>query len=346
MIRVLVAEDSDTTRTLLVALLNGDPDIEVVGQAPNGAVAIEMTRELRPDVVTMDVKMPVLDGYAATRKIMVETPTPIVIVSANVQPRDIETAMHALRAGALAIVRTPAGPSSTRFEEEVAFFLETVKAMSSVKVVRRWPDRESNGDLHRAHSRHALEIVGIAASTGGPAAILSVLTALPADFPVPILAVQHMAREFVIGCAEWLDTHSPLQVKVASHHERVEPGTVYFAPDDHHLGVIDGHITLDPGPPIDGFRPSGTFLFQSLAAAYGAGVAAVILTGMGRDGVDGLHDVRRAGGEVIAQDEASSVVFGMPHAAILDGVTSTVLPLAAIPQRLIHLAALRERKRS
>ena len=343
MIRVLVAEDSDTTRALLVALLSADPEIEVVGEAPNGAQAVELTRELRPDLVTMDVKMPVLDGYAATRKIMTETPTPIVIVSANVKPRDVDSAMHALRAGALAVVRTPSGPASGRFDEEVQYFLDTIKAMSSVKVVRRWPDRGTSSDPVRGQTRSTVDIIGIAASTGGPAAVLSLLTALPADFPVPILVVQHMAREFVAGCAEWLDSHSPLQVKVAAHRERLVPGTVYFAPDDRHLGVADGHAILDAGPPLAGFRPSGTFLFRSLAASYGAGVVAVILTGMGRDGVDGLHDVHEAGGEVIAQDEASCVVFGMPQAAIADGVTSSVLPLSSIPHRLIHLANLRER---
>lgn len=342
MIRVLVAEDSDTTRALLMALLNADPEIAVVGQATNGARAVELTKELRPDVVTMDIKMPFLDGYEATRKIMTEAPTPIVIVSANVEHRDIDTAMHALRAGALSVLRTPDGPSSPDFMEVRQHFVDTVKAMSRVKVVRRWPDRNEPA-ITRMPARHGADIVGIAASTGGPAAILSLLTMLPSDFPLPILAVQHMSRDFVAGCAEWLNALSPLRVKVGAHQERLEGGTVYFAPDDRHLGVEEGRILLDPAPPIEGFRPSGTYLFRSLAASYGSRAVAVILTGMGRDGVDGLRDVYSAGGEVIAQDEASSVVFGMPQEAIEAGVASTVLTLQAIPQRLTHLVAIRER---
>lgn len=344
-IRVLIAEDSDTTRALLVAMLSADPEIEVIGQATNGARAVELTKELQPDVVTMDIKMPLLDGYEATRKIMTEAPTPIVIVSANVEPRDVDTAMHALRAGALAVHRTPSGPSSEHFEEIRRRFVETVKAMSKVKVVRRWPDRRPAAGL-RAPERRGADIVAIAASTGGPAALLSLLTRLPADFPVPIVTVQHIARDFVNGCADWLNALSPLRVKVAEHRERLEPGTVYFAPDDRHLGVADGHALLDAAPAIEGFRPSGTYLFRSVAEAYGARAVAVILTGMGRDGVDGLHHVREAGGEVIAQDEASSVVFGMPQAAIAAGLASAVLSLSAIPQRLTQLAALGERSRS
>lgn len=345
MIRIVVAEDSDTSRALLLAILSADPEIEVVGLASNGARAVELTRELRPDVVTMDIKMPVLDGYEATRKIMTESPTPIVIVSANVEPRDIDTAMHALRAGALAVLRTPAGPTAAEFVEASRHFIDTVKAMSRVKVVRRWPDRHSVVRSSRSPLRRGVDVIGIAASTGGPAAILSLLTALPADFPVPILTVQHMARDFVSGCAEWLNALSPLRVKVAADKEQLEPGTVYFAPDDRHLGARDGRASLDSAPAIDGFRPSGTHLFRSIAAAYGAGTVGVILTGMGRDGVDGLHDIRAAGGEVIAQDESSSVVFGMPQAAIAAEVASFVLPLSEIPHRLVHLVSLRERRR-
>lgn len=342
-VRVLIAEDSNTTRALLVAILRSDPAMEVVGEATDGERAVQLTKELRPDVVTMDIQMPLLDGYEATRKIMTEAPTPIVIVSANVEPRNVDTAMHALRAGALAVLRTPSGPASEDFAEGAQRFLETVKAMSAVKVVRRWPDRRIFTPAPRAPRRNGTDIIAIAASTGGPAAILSLLTTLPAEFPVPILAVQHMARDFVSGCADWLNALSPLRVKVAAHKERLEPGTVYFAPDDRHLGVLDGHAFLDPAPPIEGFRPSGTYLFRSVAAGYGSRAVAVILTGMGRDGVDGLHDIRAAGGEVIAQDESSSVVFGMPQAAIRDGVASAVLPLSSIPHRLTHLVSLRER---
>ena len=346
-IRVVVAEDSETTRALLVSILSSDPGLQVVGQAPNGERAVELTKQLRPDVVTMDIKMPVLDGFEATRKIMTEAPTPIVIVSANVEPRDIDASMHALRAGALAVLRTPAGPASPDFEVSCRRFIDTVRGMSQVKVVRQWPDRRRKSSS-RSSPKHRppIEIIGVAASTGGPAAILSLLSAFPADFSVPVVVVQHMSRDFVSGFGEWLNALSPVRVKVARHGDLLEPGCVYLAPDDHHLGVGDGCILLDDGPPIESFRPSATHLFRSMSETYGARGIGVILTGMGRDGVDGLHALHAAGGEVIAQDEPSSVVFGMPRAAIESGVVSSILPLPSIARRLVQLTSRSARSHS
>ncbi len=341
MIRVLVAEDSTTARELLVEILQADPEVQVVGWAKDGIEALELTRRLRPDVVTMDVQMPRMDGFEATKRIMVEAPTPIVIVSASLDGREVAVSMHALRAGALTVLEKSAGPHAADFDEARRRFVQTVKAMAQVKVVRRWPERPLEGRLpERPPARAGVRArgVAIAASTGGPAALHRLLSELPGEFPVPILVVQHMAHGFVGGLAAWLNSTSLLTVKVAENGEPLAPRTVYLAADDRHLGVSGrGTAILSHAPPVEGFRPSGTVLFESVAQAFGASAVALILTGMGQDGVDGLKAVRQAGGHVIAQDEGSSVVFGMPGAAVAAGLVDVALPLDAMASRLIEI---------
>lgn len=348
MLRVLVAEDSVTARELLVAILRSDPQISIVGEASNGVEAVEMTKRLRPDVVTMDIRMPKLDGLESTRKIMIESPTPIVIVSGVYNPHDVETSMHALRTGALALLPKPPGPEAPDFDRECERLIQTVKAMSQVKVVRRWPERSVAATVRAPALPRVTraEIVAIVASTGGPAALARILSELPARFDAPILIVQHIASGFVDGLAAWLNTTSSLPVRVAQNGERLRPGTVYIAADDHHLGVKDRlTIALSRGAAINGFRPSGTALFESVAKAFGDSTLAVVLTGMGDDGVAGLRAVRRRRGRIIVQDEATSVVFGMPREAIALGGAARVLPLPAIAPTLIELAATTARGR-
>ena len=336
MLRVLVAEDSATTRALLVALLGSDEQLRVVGEAKNGAEAIAMTKDLRPDVVTMDIRMPIMDGFEATKQIMIEAPTPIVIVSATVEVRDVEVSVQALRAGALAVLPPPVGPSSPEFEESRQRFLGTVKAMSQVKVVRRWPERSSRESrAPRWDPASAMgpppRIVALAASTGGPSALCEVLSGLPGDFPLPIVVVQHIAEGFVSGFASMLTSAATLNAKLAEPGESIQPRTIYIAPDDRHLGLRDpGTLLLSNAPAIGGFRPSASFLFESVAKVFGRSTLAVILTGMGSDGLDGLRVVRQHGGRIVAQDEASSVVFGMPGAAASAGLVDITLPLSAI----------------
>ncbi len=342
MIRTLVAEDSITTRDLLVAILRSDPNVEVVGEAKDGVEAVEMTKQLRPHVVTMDIQMPRVDGFEATRRIMVEAPTPIVVVSASVDVRAVEVSMNALRAGALTVLAKPPGPGSPEFEEHAKRFLDTVKAMSQVKVVRRWP-RPSDAMPIAPRPIVAgtrARVVAIGASTGGPAALARIFTDLPGDFPLPILVVQHISNGFINGLASWLNTVSAIPVTIARDGEPLQPRTVYLAPDDGHLGVSAdrGSISIRRTPPIGGFRPSVTHLFESVARAFGNASVALILTGMGVDGVDGLRAVRGAGGRIIGQDEESSVVFGMPGAAAAAGLVDVTLPLHAIAARLIEKA--------
>ncbi|MBI1722656.1 MAG: chemotaxis-specific protein-glutamate methyltransferase CheB [Gemmatimonadetes bacterium] len=338
MIRVLVAEDSVTVRELLVQILESEPDIRVVGQAKNGVEAVELAARLKPDLITMDVHMPLLDGFEATKEIMVQAPTPIIIVSSSGSHREVELSLNAMRSGALLVLEKPDNPRSERYDGRREQFLAMVKAMSKVKVVRRWASRESRAKPvvgPRRIGGGPLRLVAVAASTGGPAALQRILGDLPGDFPAPILVVQHIARGFVPGLADWLSASSDLRVKVAEHGEPLLAHAVYLAPDDRHLGASqEGRILVVDAPPVSGFRPSGTYLFESAARAFGAALAAVILTGMGSDGVEGLKTVKAAHGRVIAQDEATSVVYGMPGEAAAAGVVDAILPLEEIGPRL------------
>jgi two-component system chemotaxis response regulator CheB len=342
MISVLVAEDSPTARALIVEILRGDPEIQVVGEARDGAEAVALAQALRPQVITMDIRMPRLDGFQATKEIMITAPTPIVIVTASDQARDVEVAMHSLRAGAVAVLHKPPGLGSSHFEQAAGDLIATVKAMSQVKVVRHWRPRPETLEAPaqkpvRPPPGVRGQVVAIATSTGGPAALARVLADLPGDFPAPILVVQHITAGFTEGLADWLDSVCDLRVKVAEPGEALATSTVYLAPDNHHLGVAGrAAIAVAGAPPVGGFRPSGTYLFESVARSFGGAAVAVILTGMGEDGVQGLRAVRRAGGRVIAQDEKTSVVFGMPGAAVAAGLADQVLPLDAIAARLVE----------
>ena len=349
MIRVLVAEDSATARSLIVAMLEADPSIRVVGTASTGIEAVELTERLAPDLVTMDVEMPGLDGLQATEQIMMRRPTPIVVISAQANERALDLSLEATRAGALTVLPKPNGPFGAGFLQQRDQLIATVKAMAAVKVVRRWRSRVVRTPTPPSPmldgARSTTKLVAIAASTGGPAAVRDIVAALPSSFPVPIVVVQHIARGFVNGLAHWIDVETKLRVKVAEDGEPLRPGTVYFAPDDFHLGIevrpSDDlpRVLLAASAPVGTFRPSATWLFESAARSLGRSVAAVILTGMGDDGVAGLRAVHAAGGTVFAQDEASSIVFGMPREAVRAGVVHAVVPLSEMAQRLLeHLS--------
>ncbi len=347
MLRVLVVDDSATARALLVEILRSDPDVEVVGEAKDGVEAVALTLQLRPQIVAMDIHMPRMNGFAATEEIMAAAPTPIVLVTATMENREVELAMDALRAGALGVLPKPVGPGSPDFAESARKLVSLVKAMADVKVVRRRRGPEPLPDTPAApasvpvFSGRRARVVAVATSTGGPAALHHVLSQLPGEFPAPILVVQHITAGFVSGLADWLGTASKLRVKVAEHGEPLSPKTVYLAPDHLHLGVSGRRtIALSDAPPVGGFRPSATFLFEAVARAFGASALGVILTGMGEDGVEGLKAVRQVGGRVIAQDEGSCVVFGMPGAAIAAGLADLVVSLDSLPARLRQLAGV------
>ncbi|MGH7443831.1 MAG: chemotaxis-specific protein-glutamate methyltransferase CheB [Longimicrobiales bacterium] len=336
--RVLIADDSPTARLLMRAILSEEPDLQTVGEAANGAEAVELTEKLRPDVVVMDVHMPVLDGIEATRQIMQHAPTPIVMVSAVTQ-RDVDLSLTATQAGALIALPKPDSPTSPRYREQRAELVAMVRAMAQVKVVRRWAaDRRASPRPHRRAAAGNVELIAIAASTGGPAALRTVIGHLPANLEVPIVVVQHIARDFTAGFARWLGEGLPLDTVLAASNTELRAGRVYVAPEDVHTGVNDGpRLVFSHAAPIEGFRPSATFLFESLARSFGGAAVGVVLTGMGSDGANGLVALRQAGGYVIGQDEATSIVYGMAQEAWLRGAVDELLPLDRIAERLVEL---------
>lgn len=341
MIRVLVVEDSAVTREYLVALLEEDPALEVAGMARDGLDAVEQAERLKPDVIVMDVHMPRMNGYEATRRIMEQVPTPIVIVSASSSRDEAFMAFEALQAGALMVMEKPGGPDHPDRPESTRRLVETVKLMAEVKVVRRWRKRERPAPPSPFPTRPSrkIRLIAIGASTGGPQALAQLLAKLPGNLTAPLLIVQHIASGFTPGLVEWLSLATPLRVKVAEPGETVSPGAVYFAPVDFQMGIAkDGRIRLAREPAEDGFCPSASYLFQSVAESYGGAAIGVLLTGMGRDGAAGLLRLREAGGITIAQDEETSVIFGMPGEAIRLGAAQHVLSPERIAEMIRNLA--------
>jgi len=344
MIRVLVVDDSPTARNLLVEILQADPDIEVAGVAGNGREGVEQALALQPDLVTMDIQMPVMNGFEATKEIMIESPTPIVIVSSSTRVAEVEVSMKALRAGALTLIRKPPGPGSDGFSSAQHELISKVKALSGLKVVRHRRESIASPAVAPtavsglAPADNPYRAIAIACSTGGPPALHAVLAPLPANFPAPVFVVQHIAQGFVQGFAKWLDSVTPMRVKLAEDRELSQAGVIYIAPEDVHLGVSgSGRIILSDAAPLGGFRPAADFLFQSVASAFGKHSISAILTGMGCDGASGMYGLHQAGAMTIAQDEKTSVVYGMPRATIEKGAARQVLPLQEIGAAIIKL---------
>ncbi len=345
MIKALIVDDSPTIRQLIRAIFSTDPELHVVGEAQNGEEAIDMVARLHPDVVTMDIHMPEMDGYEAIRRIMAESPVPIVILTSTESDIRLGVTYKGVDSGALMVFGKPHGlPEDDPGAHEL---IKVVKAMSDVKVVRRrWPAKNSKPVAKKAPSpsirpSHSYRIVAVGASTGGPPALQTILGDFPTTFPAPVVLVQHISKGFTAGLARWLNETVPIRVVLAKNGELLLPGTVYVAPDDVHLQVTrERRAALLKQNPLDGHRPSVTALFNSVAKHYGAGALGVLLTGMGRDGADGLYAIKQEGGYTIAQDEASSIVFGMPKEAIAMDAALKVLALDAIGRNIRELILL------
>lgn len=343
MIKVLIVDDSLTFRHLIRAILTSDPELKVVGEARNGEEAVAMVARLQPDVVTMDIQMPHMDGYEAIRRIMSETPVPIVVLTSTESDIRLGATYKGVESGALMVFGKPRGLRGD--DPEADELINVVKAMSDVKVIRRrWnaPKRSEATDKSHRVSRpvqqRAYQLLAVGTSTGGPPALRTVLGELPATFPVPVLVVQHISKGFTSGLARWLDETIPLRVKLAEKLDPLLPGTVYIAPDEVHLLVNpQKRVTLLAENPMDGHRPSVTALFNSVAKQYGPTAVGVLMTGMGRDGANGLYAMKQAGAYTIAQDEASSIVFGMPKEAIKMGAATQVLALNKISKKIKEL---------
>jgi two-component system chemotaxis response regulator CheB len=338
-IRVLIAEDSAVTREYLVYLLEEDPLISIVGTARNGKEAVELAERLRPDVILMDVHMPLVNGYEATRRIMERWPAPIVMATASSSELETHGGFRALEAGALVLVDKPPGPDDPGRDDAARELLRTLKLMAEVKVVRRWAARPQPAPVPVPPPRGVpARVVAIGASTGGPPVLAQILRTLPATLGCPVLVVQHIAAGFTAGFVDWLASVIPVPVRLARAGERAEPATVYVAAGGGHLRLgRDGRIAIDDGPARHGFRPSISHLFESVADVCGSAAVGILLTGMGRDGADGLRRLRDTGALTVAQDEASSVVFGMPAEAVRLGAAASVLPPEGIAALLCSL---------
>jgi two-component system chemotaxis response regulator CheB len=341
-IRVLIADDSLVAREMLAQILASDESIEVVGMAKDGKEAVEAVVRLRPDLVTMDIHMPVMDGLEATEKIMAYTPTPILVVSSSVYGEGMGRAFDALAIGALEVIKKPEPKEWAALESIGRDVIRRVKILSRVRVITHIRGRRSP-----AHGRDVVErrggpagrvsLVAIGSSTGGPSALLNVLGRLRADFPTPVVIAQHIADGFVPGLAGWLDAGCKMKVVAAEDGAEVEPGVAYLAATGSNMEV-DGRTVRFTQPKTGQlYVPSADTLFESVARGYARNAAGVLLTGMGADGAKGLKTLHDRGAPTIAQDEETSTVWGMPKAAIDIGAAGKVLAVHDIAEELERL---------
>lgn len=343
-IRLMVVEDSPSVREFLLYLFASDQEIQVIATANNGEEALKAVKLHSPDVITMDLHMPKMDGYAATRAIMESYPTPIVIVTGSASAKEMPTTLSALQAGALAVMKRPEGIGHPNHAATARELIQTVKLMSEIRVVKRWartavvpsvtpPSQESPPGQTSAD--HRARVVAIGSSTGGPLVLQRILAGLPRDFPLPIIIVQHIAQGFTEGFVQWLGEASGFQTAMASNGTTMAPGHAYIVPNGYQAHV-DGydHIELKKESSENGHCPSVSYLFRSVAEAYGSHAIGILLTGMGKDGAAELGLMRATGALTIAQDKDSSVVHGMPGAAIALGAATHVLAPDGIVQTL------------
>lgn len=354
-IRVLVVDDSAFMRKIISDILTSSPDIEVIGRAKNGQEAIEKTTQLRPDVITMDIEMPGLDGLHALGYIMSECPTRVIMLS-GAESRQADVTMIAFQYGAVDFILKPSGNISLDMAKIKDELLKKVKAASNVEVRKLGFIEEHKSDVsgteppkeknEPAKNNKIHKIIVIGTSTGGPRALQQVIPLLPSNIGAPILVVQHMPPGFTKSLAERLDSQSILKVKEAVEGDILQDGTVYIAPGDYHMTVkqqkINGGqkeiIALTRGEKVQGVRPSVDVLLSSVAPIFGHNSVGVILTGMGSDGLDGIRKLKLAGGQVIAEDESTCVVYGMPRSVIEQQLADYILPINKVAESITQIS--------
>lgn len=344
MINVLIVDDSQVVAMLIKLIIEQEPDMQVIGIASDGREAVRMAHELKPDIITMDICMPGMDGFEATRMIMNNDPTPIVVVSSSIDDEEMRGTFRAIENGALQVIEKPHGPNHPRFEHCRRELVEALRTMSDVKVIRRRKPAVGPVDIFEDAIRQgnrAFEIVMIGCSTGGPQALRQVLGSLPVGFPVPIAIVQHISTGFIAGLVSWLQGNSLLNIKLAEKGEKLQASTVYLAPDGFHLQVRRNGAglcaDLSDSEAVSGFKPSATLLFNSAAKHCPKHAIAGLLTGMGDDGASGLLEARRAGCHTFVQDEKSAVVYGMPGMALAIDAVDQIVELDKIAPYLTSL---------
>lgn len=344
-IRVLLVDDSPLAIEIIRRMLATAPEIEVVHAASHGREALALVPQLKPDVVCTDLHMPVMDGLTLTRELMRLWPVPILVMSTSLQEAQRSNIFALLDAGALDVLAKPLGGLAQDFGVMAHELVRKIRILSGVKVFKRAHGAPGRVSVplrpDQVSVSQPLRIVGIGASTGGPKALETILRALPRNFPLPLVCVQHIARGFMSGLVSWLDASCEIRVMQAQVGMKPQPGTAYFGVDDRHLEIDpNGVFRCSDAMLMGGHRPSVDLCLSSLARHYGAQAAGVLLTGMGHDGAQGLLELARAGGFTIAQDEASSVVFGMPKRAIELQAARAVLPLSQIAEALLRLSGM------
>ncbi len=343
-IRVLVVDDSVVVRKLLSEAFAGIPEIQLAGTASNGAIALAKIPQLNPDLVTLDIEMPGLNGIETLKEIRKLYPKLPVIMFSTLTEHGAAVTLEALSLGASDYLTKPTSSAS------LASSLEQIRQELRAKVLslvrRDWPHQSRSAFASRARSgpgASRIEILAIGASTGGPNALAEVIPRLPQDFPVPVVVVQHMPPLFTRLLAERLHCHSRVPVREAERGCRLEPGEVWIAPGNHHITVrregLRSRLELNQDPPENSCRPAVDVLFRSVAQAYGGGALALVLTGMGSDGARGAAQIREEGGEVFVQDEATSVVWGMPGSIVSAGLADRIFPLPEISAELVRRVA-------
>ncbi len=352
MIRILIVDDSKTETLLLQSLFESEKSMKVVGCARDGKEAVKLAEQLKPDLITMDLAMPVLDGFEATQLIMSHHPTPIVVISSRLDSYSLNASFKAMSAGALAVLDKPHFHAA-EFKAEKNRILETIRSMAEIRVIKR---RFRSPSLKQQtlpqpqplSPQEDFEVIAIGSSVGGPQALRIILSKLPADFPIPIVIVQHMTEGFIQSFTQWLDNHVSLHIKEAADFEALRPGTVYFAPDHAHLEIQRNekglYAKLSQGLPVSGFYPSATVLLKSVAQVSAHKAIGILLTGMGNDGALGLLELKNARGHTLTQDADSAVVFGMAGVAHALGAVDRSVDLEKIADYLMKITAKKTSK--